>query len=98
MALHFSCIWRSQWHDKGVREPGDVEGAITSSACGSSGCWRPAHRSREPRENSRSTITPCGGTGGTELPDPTVLDAPQRMATDEFDNERVVARLFGHQA
>src|SRR5690349_23331111 len=27
---------------------------ITSSACGSSGCWRRAHRSREPRENSRS--------------------------------------------
>src|SRR6202048_477881 len=33
-----------------------------------------------------------------ELPDPAVLDAPQRMATDEFDNEGVVARLFGHQA
>jgi alkanesulfonate monooxygenase SsuD/methylene tetrahydromethanopterin reductase-like flavin-dependent oxidoreductase (luciferase family) len=33
-----------------------------------------------------------------ELPDPAVLGALQRMATDEFDNERIVARLFGHQA
>src|SRR5690348_2609217 len=62
--LKYSC-GESQWHDKGVREPGDVGGAITSSACGSSGCWRRAHRSREPRENSRSIITPCVGTGGT---------------------------------
>src|SRR5205085_8139987 len=33
-----------------------------------------------------------------ELPDPAVLGAPQRMATDEFNNETVVAKLFGHQA
>src|SRR6516164_1140711 len=33
-----------------------------------------------------------------EFPDPAVLDAPQRMATDVFDNERVLAKLFGHQA
>src|SRR5690242_620511 len=65
MALHFLCIWRSQWHDKGVRGPGDVRAVITSTAPGSSVCWRRAHRSREPRENSRSTITPCVGTGGT---------------------------------
>src|SRR5215467_9955644 len=33
-----------------------------------------------------------------ELPNPAVLGPPQRMATDEFDNERIIARLFGHQA
>src|SRR5437763_15895530 len=32
-----------------------------------------------------------------EFPDPAVLGAPQRTATDEFDNERVLAKLFGHQ-
>jgi hypothetical protein len=26
------------------------------------------------------------------------LDAPQRMAPDEFNDETVVAKLFGHQA
>src|SRR5215475_12156517 len=33
-----------------------------------------------------------------ELPNPAVLGAPQRMATDEFDNERIIAKLFGHRA
>src|SRR5689334_2782569 len=32
-----------------------------------------------------------------ELPNPAVLGAPQRTATDKFDNERVLAKLFGHQ-
>src|SRR5246127_3775929 len=49
--LKYSC-GESRWHDKGGREPGDVRGAITSSACGSSVCWQRAHRSREPLENS----------------------------------------------
>src|SRR5207248_2637597 len=62
--LKYSCR-ESQWHDKRVCEPGDVKGAITLSAYGSSVCWRRAVRSREPLENSRSTITPCVGTGGT---------------------------------
>ena len=59
----------SRWHDKGVREPGDVRGAITSSACGSSVCWQRAHRSREPLENSRSTCASMIGTPhGTARP------------------------------
>src|SRR5215831_284479 len=33
-----------------------------------------------------------------ELPNPAVLGALQRMATDEFDNERIIAKLFGHRA
>src|ERR1700756_4206001 len=33
-----------------------------------------------------------------ELPDPAVLGAPQRTATDELDNELILAKLFGHQA
>ena len=78
--LKYSC-GESRWHDKGGREPGDVRGAITSSACGSSVCWQRAHRSREPLENSRSTITPCVGTGGTMFrrkPARHTLQAPGR--------------------
>jgi hypothetical protein len=46
--------------------------------------WRRAHRSREPLESSRSTITPCVGTGGTMFrrkPARHTLRAPARPKT-----------------
>src|SRR5215813_7978277 len=47
---------------KGSRT-GHAKVAIISSASGSSVFWQRAHRSREPRENSLSTITACVAIG-----------------------------------